>query len=311
MKLRYAYISTQILLLWTILTPHKIEVRFKKLEYQVCIYASDIRELNAFNEPENDAAVQSLSEVCIPGNMSLTKVEELCTALVLKLGTRASALEALRKQLRYFAGRQIRNVASLAGNLATASPISDAAPALLAAGAVITVRTKKEGSYDIPLSTFFVKYRITQLPVNGVITHIKIPLPPRESIEVTKAYKQAKRKDDDIAIVTAGFRVRLDRKGVVQQATFALGGMAPTTVVSTTAQKAVLGKQWADINTREEAISALLKDFDLPFGVPGGMAQYRKGEAPEFSDKRLVINDSNSSDLVPVLPFLEREYQRI
>ncbi|XXG95136.1 hypothetical protein Hte_001396 [Hypoxylon texense] len=254
----------------------QIEVRFKKSEYQVCIYASDIRELHTFNEPESDAAIQSLSEVCIPGNMSLTKVEELCTALVLKLGTRASALEALRKQLRYFAGRQIRNVASLAGNLATASPISDAAPALLAAGSTITVRTKKEGSYDLPLSTFFVKYRTTQLPANGVITHIKIPLPPPESIEVTKAYKQAKRKDDDIAIVTAGFRVRLDRKGVVQQATFALGGMAPTTVVSATAQKAVLGKQWADINTREEAMNALLKDFDLPFGVPGGMAQYRK-----------------------------------
>ncbi|KAI1765417.1 xanthine dehydrogenase [Hypoxylon sp. FL1150] len=254
----------------------QIEVRFKKLDYQVCVYASDIEELNTFNEPESDAAIHSLSEVCVPGNMSLMKVEELCTRLVLKLGTRASALEALRKQLRYFAGRQIRNVASLAGNLATASPISDTAPVLLAAGSTITLKTKGEGSYDIPLSTFFVRYRTTQLPANGVITHIKIPLPPLESIEITKAYKQAKRKDDDIAIVTAGFRVRLDKKGIVRQVTFAFGGMAPITIVSTSAHKAVLGKQWADKNTREEAIGALLKDFDLPFGVPGGMAQYRK-----------------------------------
>ncbi|KAI2619139.1 xanthine dehydrogenase [Hypoxylon sp. NC1633] len=259
----------------------QIEVRFKKSEYRVCIYASDIEELNSFKEPENDAELGALSEVSIPGNMPLTKVEELCATLYLKLGARASALEALRKQLRFFAGRQIRNVASLAGNLATASPISDAAPALLAAGSILTIKTRQDSSYDLPLSAFFVSYRTTQLPSSGVITHIKIPIPspsPR-TLEVTKAYKQAKRKDDDIAIVTAGFRVRLSQKGIVQQATFAFGGMAPTTTVATGAQETVLGKVWADSSTREDMISALLKDFDLPFDVPGGMAQYRKALA--------------------------------
>lgn len=256
----------------------QIEVRFKKSEYRVCIYASDISELNSFNEPDTDSELGDLSEVSIPGNMSLTRVEDLCATLLSKLGPRASALGALGKQLRYFAGRQIRNVASLAGNLATASPISDAAPALLAADSAITIRTKREGSYDLPLSTFFVKYRTTQLPASGVITHIKIPLPPPKTLEVTKAYKQAKRKDDDIAIVTVGFRVRLDQEGFVQQATFAFGGMAPTTTVATTTQRAVLGRRWTDRSTCDDAVGALLKDFDLPFGVPGGMAQYRKSE---------------------------------
>ncbi|KAK6953825.1 hypothetical protein Daesc_003787 [Daldinia eschscholtzii] len=254
----------------------QIEVRFKKSEYRVCVYASDIKELNSFQRPESDAGLKALSEISIPGNMSLTKVEELCATLFSKLGGRASALEALRKQLRYFAGRQIRNVASLAGNLATASPISDAAPALLAAGSTITVRTKENNPYDIPLSTFFIKYRTTQLPSNGIITHVKIPLPSPEMLEVTKAYKQAKRKDDDIAIVTAGFRVRVSRQGFVEQATFAYGGMAPITTLATTTQKVVIGKQWAESSTREEAFRALLQDFDLTFGVPGGMAQYRK-----------------------------------
>ncbi|KAI1205778.1 xanthine dehydrogenase [Annulohypoxylon truncatum] len=254
----------------------QIEVRFKKSEYRVCVYASDIEELSRFEGPQSDEELLALSEVSIPGNMSLTKVEEVCVTLLSKLGPRASALEALAKQLRYFAGRQIRNVASLAGNLATASPISDAAPALIAAGATVAVRTKKEGSYDLPLSNFFVKYRTTHLPANGVITHIKIPLPSPETLEVTKAYKQAKRKDDDIAIVTSGFRVRINEEGIVQQATFAFGGMAPTTTVAAKTQHIVQGKRWIDSNTREEAISALLEDFDLPFGVPGGMAQYRK-----------------------------------
>ncbi|OTA63259.1 xanthine dehydrogenase [Hypoxylon sp. EC38] len=254
----------------------QIEVRFKQSEYRVCLYVSDIEELSDFKSPTRDDEFSTLSKVFIPGNMSLTKVEELCATLVQKLGARASAFEGLRRQLRYFAGRQIRNVASLAGNLATASPISDAAPVLLAAGSLVKIRTKKGVPYDVPLSTFFVKYRTTQLPANGVITHISIPLPSPGSLEVTKAYKQSKRKDDDIAIVTAGFRVRVDPRGTVQEAIFAYGGMAPTPTVATTAQNSVLGKQWADSCTREEAVTALSVDFDLPLSAPGGMAQYRK-----------------------------------
>ncbi|KAI0012440.1 xanthine dehydrogenase [Xylariaceae sp. FL0662B] len=254
----------------------QIEVRFKKSDYRVCVYASDIKELNSYELPEDDAELGALSEISIPGNLPLTKVEELCTTLSTRLGARAMAFEALRKQLRYFAGRQIRNVASLAGNIATASPISDSAPALLAAKASITIRTKKGGPFDIPLSSFFVGYRTTKLPPDGVITQIKIPLPSPETSEVTKAYKQAKRKDDDIAIVTTGFRVRLDRHGTVEDVTFAFGGMASTTVLATITQKAVLGKQWADDNTLKVAMDSLLEDFDLPFGVPGGMANYRK-----------------------------------
>ncbi|KAI1340311.1 xanthine dehydrogenase [Xylariaceae sp. FL0016] len=254
----------------------QIEVRFKKSDFKISIYVGDIQELKKCDLPESDVELQNLSEVSIPGNMPLTQVEEICASLFSKLGTRALALEALRKQLRYFAGRQIRNVACLAGNLATASPISDAAPALLAAGSTVIVRSKKKGSVYIPLSEFFVRYRTTKLPSDGIITHIVIPLPSSGVEEVTKAYKQAKRKDDDIAIVTAGFRVRLDKDGMVQDAAFAFGGMAPTTVLATKAQEAVIGRQWATSKTLEAALDSLLQDFNLPFGVPGGMAHYRK-----------------------------------
>jgi xanthine dehydrogenase/oxidase len=258
----------------------QIEVRFKKRAYRVSVFAADITELNSFNiDPlqMKQAELESLKTVSIPGNLSLTKVEEMCTVLYGKLGRRASALEALRKQLRYFAGRQIRNVASLAGSLATASPISDSAPVLLAAGAKVKIHSQKAGTTEIPLSSWFLSYRTTALPEDGVITEIVIPL-PSEEIEITKAYKQAKRKDDDIAIVTSGFRVRLDRNGVVEDAAFAIGGMAPTTVMAEKAQEAVVGRKWSDMKTLDAAIDALLEQFQLPLGVPGGMAHYRKGQ---------------------------------
>lgn len=257
----------------------QIEVRFKRMDYRVSIFAADIAELNTYQGHENQtlAELNDLTEICIPGNLSLTKVEYLCQDLYQKLGRRAFVLEALRKQLRYFAGRQIRNVASLAGSLATASPISDSAPLFLAAGARITIQSQSRGTFDIPVTSWFVRYRTTALPEDGIITQIVIPLPPEDTREVTKAYKQAKRKDDDIAIVTAGFRVRLSEDGHVEDCGFAFGGMAPTTVIADKAQQAVVGKQWAEAATLEAATNALLEQFDLAYGVPGGMAQYRRG----------------------------------
>ncbi|WAO88876.1 Hypothetical protein NCS54_00624000 [Fusarium falciforme] len=256
----------------------QIEVRFKKMNYRVSVFAADIPELNSHQDPsqKTQAELGALKEITIPGNLSLTKVEDLCTNLYRKLGRRALPLEALRKQLRYFAGRQIRNVASLAGSLATASPISDSAPVLLAAGARVSVLSRKLGAFDIPLSSWFVSYRTTALPEDGVITQIIIPLADEDALEITKAYKQAKRKDDDIAIVTSGLRIRLDQDGLVQDSGFAFGGMAPTTVIASKAQEAVAGKRWADTATLEAAMDALLEQFDLPFGVPGGMAHYRR-----------------------------------
>lgn len=257
----------------------QIEVCLKKMGYQVSIFVADIPELITYKGPSlhTQAELNHLNEVCIPGNLTLTKVEYLCRSLYQKFGHRAFALEALRKQLRYFAGRQIRNVASLAGSLATASPISDSAPVLLAAGARITINSQSKGTFDIPVASWFLRYRTPALPEDGVITQIVIPLPPEDTREVTKTYKQAKRKDDDIAIVTSGFRVRLDRDGLVEDCGFAYGGMAPTSVMAVKAQQAVSGKRWAEVATLEAATTALLDQFGLSYSVPGGMAQYRRG----------------------------------
>lgn len=287
----------------------QIEVRFKKMDYQISVFAADIAELNMYKDPghQTQADLKALNEVCIPGNMTLTKVEYLCKDLFQKLGSRAFALEALRKQLRYFAGRQIRNVASLAGSLATASPISDSAPVLLAARARVIVKSQSKGTLDIPLDSWFTGYRKTALPEDGVITQIVIPLPREGVREVTKTYKQAKRKDDDIAIVTAGFRVRLDQEGFVENCCFSFGGMGPTTVMAVKAQETVSGKRWADATTLEAATDALLQEFNLGYGVPGGMPQYRRGCL--FPLLKFLIrkaNLANSANNFHVLPILAR-----
>ncbi|KAM3088869.1 hypothetical protein ACMFMG_000492 [Clarireedia jacksonii] len=254
----------------------QIEVRFKNSSFPISVYVSEIDELRYIHCPEDDEKLQACDEIIIGGNTSLTDVENLCQHLSRRLGQRGSVFGAMKKQLRYFAGRQIRNVASLAGNIVTASPISDINPVLVAANASLIVESKSGGKSTLSMSDFFVSYRTTTLPRNAIITGIRIPLPPRTSKEVVKAYKQAKRKDDDIAIVTAAFRVRLSDEGVVTDVSLAYGGMAPMTIVAAQAMKYLIGKHWKTPTTLNESMKYLAAEFDLKYSVPGGMASYRR-----------------------------------
>ncbi|KAL5358559.1 Molybdopterin-binding domain of aldehyde dehydrogenase-domain-containing protein [Aspergillus floccosus] len=250
----------------------QVDIRFKGVEFPISVFIGDIKELAEISIVPDESTA---SELVIGGNASLSDIEAECHRLLPILGRRGSVLGATAKVLRYFAGRQIRNAASLAGNIATASPISDMNPLLLAVNATVlaeTVTTKTALSMD----SLFLGYRKTALPEGSIITQIRIPLPPPNVREITKSYKQAKRKDDDIAIVTAAFRVRLDDTAKVTEAALAYGGMAPTTVIAKCAGELLIGKTWGDESVFDEVLDALLADFNLPFGVPGGMATYRR-----------------------------------
>ncbi|KAF2252870.1 hypothetical protein BU26DRAFT_420424 [Trematosphaeria pertusa] len=253
----------------------QVEVRFKNSDFAVSVYVSDIPELKQTKMPL-EAELETAKELVVAANTPLTELEAICKEVYAKLGKRAMVLEALRKQLRYFAGRQIRNVASLAGNIATASPISDANPVLMAAGATLEAVNKSKGTIDLPMPKFFIAYRTTSLPPDAILSRVRIPLPGPDVRQVLKAYKQAKRKDDDIAIVTAAFRVRLDPEGLVEDVSLVYGGMAPTTKESLKTQEALRGRPWFSSETLDIALVALLQDYDLSFSVPGGMADYRK-----------------------------------
>jgi len=83
---------------------------------------------------------------------------------------------ALAKACGSVGSAQIRVRASLAGNLANASPAADSAPALLAAEAVIQYQTA-QGKGSIPIAEFFLGPRRISLPADGLITEIAIPVP--------------------------------------------------------------------------------------------------------------------------------------
>ena len=131
-----------------------------------------------------------------------------------------TAPAAFRSWLRLFASPLIRNRATLGGNLATASPIGDSAPLLLAWGAEVRI-VGPTSERIVPLAEFFQGYRKTALGHGEILRSVRIPKPmPAE----TRFYKVAKRALDDISSVAMGIAVQPNR------VTLGLGGVAAVPV---------------------------------------------------------------------------------
>jgi xanthine dehydrogenase small subunit len=179
-------------------------------------------------------------------------------------------LSALRELLPLFSSRLIRNRATLGGNLATASPIGDSAPVLLALGAELTLKTGG-GQRRLPLREFFLDYRRTALLPGEWICSVHLPRPlPRWQ----RFYKVSKRVLDDISTVAAAFALDLAPDGSVQRLRAAYGGIGATPILAEGLERAALGKPW-----RSESTLQLLLDEVRGLGTPltdqRGSAAYR------------------------------------
>lgn len=255
-------------------TETQIEIKFKAMEYTVSVFVGDIPELRGFTFADD--------HLHIGANITLSDLESVLRQAMKHYGpVKSQPFVAMLKQLEYFAGRQIRNVGTPAGNLVTASPISDLNPVFVATRSTLIACSQNDGEMELPMTEFFKGYRTTALPTNAVLTSIRVPI-ASEKGEFIRAYKQAKRKDDDIAIVNAALRVSLDDDNFVESVNLVYGGMAPTTVEAKHAMSYLAGKKWGEAAVLEGAMSALEQDFNLKFGVPGGMPVYRKSLAFGF-----------------------------
>ncbi len=194
----------------------------------------------------------------------------------------------ISEMLENFASKQIRNIATLGGNLATASPISDTIPLMFALGAWVTIAGKK-GERTCNMDSFIKGYRKTALQDDDFIKEIVIPKPEPETH--IKFYKVSKRKDVDISSVSAGFAVKLV-DGTVESAVLAYGGMAAYTKRAKSAEDYLTGKKW-NKETVEKAASLILDEFSPISDVRAG-AEYRSSVAASLLMK--FYNEIEISD---------------
>ncbi len=158
--------------------------------------------------------------------------------------------------LQRFASLQIRNLGTLGGNIANASPIGDMPPALLALGAELVLRTGSQRR-TLKLEDFFIDYRVTALQPSEFIE--QIVLPRAQAQGQFRCYKVSKRLDDDISAVLGCFNLNIQR-GRVTGARIAFGGMAAIPQRARHCEQALLGEAWNQA-TVEIAASALAQDF--------------------------------------------------
>ena len=157
--------------------------------------------------------------------------------------------------LKRYGSLQIRNVGTIAGNIATASPIGDMLPLLLSLDAKIVIYgANKKKIYS--LNQFFISYRKTKLKKGEFIYSIKIPL-NREN--VFKAYKISKRFDDDISSVCGSFNFLIKNNRITKVA-IAYGGMSEIPKRALTIEKNLINSEFSE-NTFSRAVDLMNKDF--------------------------------------------------
>jgi len=197
-----------------------------------------------------------------------------------EIGARWSdAPAAFREWLQLFASPLLRNRATLGGNLATASPIGDGSPLLLAFGADVRIAGLR-GERIVALDEFFRGYRKTALGPGEIIRSVVLPKPLPA---YARFYKAAKRRADDISTVAACFAVDLDAAGKVTRARLAYGGVAATPVRAVVAEEQLAGRRW-DLTAIEAAQGALARTL-TPISDHRGSAEYRLALAQSLLEK--------------------------
>lgn len=165
---------------------------------------------------------------------------------------------ALFSMLSVFGSKQIRSIATLGGNIGSASPIGDTLPVLMAYNAVVAVANKK-GSRVISMRDFIKSYRTTDLRKDEIICSVGIPFP--EKNQIVRSYKVSKRKDLDISTCSAGFMLELNKKDhTIKEIVLVFGGMAATTRRAVDTERYLLGKKWSK-PVVEKAAELLYKEF--------------------------------------------------
>ncbi|XP_037384165.1 xanthine dehydrogenase/oxidase isoform X1 [Talpa occidentalis] len=244
-----------------------IEMKFKNKLFPTIVCPAWIPELNSVEHGPDGI---SFGAAC-----SLNLMEQTLYEAVDKLPAyKTEVFKGVLEQLRWFAGKQVKSVASIGGNIINASPISDLNPVFMASGAKLTIvsrGTKKTLQMD---HNFFPGYRKTLLKEEEILLSIEIPY-SREG-EFFSAFKQASRREDDIAKVTCGMRVLFQPGSTkVKELALCYGGMADRTIAACKTTEKQLSKFWNE-QLLEDVCAGLAEELYLSPDAPGGMVNFRR-----------------------------------
>ncbi|MGI9390590.1 MAG: xanthine dehydrogenase small subunit [Boseongicola sp.] len=156
--------------------------------------------------------------------------------------------------VRRYGAEQVRQAATIGGNIANGSPIGDNPPALIALDATLHLR-KGATRRDLPIEDFFIDYGQQDRQPGEFVEAVTFT----KTAPNLRCYKLSKRFDQDISAVCGCFNVTLEN-GAVTAARIAFGGMAGTPKRAATVEAAILDSEWTEASVRA-AMAKMGDDF--------------------------------------------------
>ena len=217
-----------------------------------------------------------LSKPCFVGNVREMR-ESLVNDSEIRFGAAVTLNEVravvneyhpdLAEMIRRFGSLQVRNAATIGGNIANGSPIGDGPPALIALGAALHLR-RGDARRSMPLEEFFIAYGKQDRQQGEFVEAVSIP----RQADNLRCYKVSKRFDQDISALCGCFNIEV-QEGRVVSARIAFGGMAATPKRASAVEKALVGEAWNDATMRT-ASEGFAKDY-APIDDMRASADYR------------------------------------
>ncbi len=227
-----------------------------------------ILSLDAITDPVFSTCSRAVGSITIGAGVTMTALEDFL---------RDGGLPLAGQMLPWFASRQIRNRATVGGNLMTASPIGDMSPVWLAHDAVALIGGLS-GIREVRVADLFVGYRQTVVGADELLVALRVDddVVPPGGRRVAWVRKVARRNRVDISTVAGAFLMVLDDCGTVVSARLAYGGVAATPVRAVGAEDALIGAEWRDGDGCVAEARGRLGSAFAPLSDHRGSASYRQ-----------------------------------
>ncbi|MEP1389780.1 MAG: xanthine dehydrogenase small subunit [Yoonia sp.] len=215
--------------------------------------------------------------------------------------TMTDVLEAIRddypsyaEMIRRYGSVQVRNAATIGGNIANGSPIGDNPPALIALGATLHLQLR-DVTRDLPIEDFFIDYGKQDRAAGELVTGVTLPL----GEDALRCYKLSKRFDQDISAVCGAFNIAVT-DGMVTSARIAFGGMAGTPKRAAMVETALVNQPW-NAYTVEAATANFAEDY-TPMTDMRASADYRLTAAQNMLRRYFAETTGAATNVLEVQP---------
>ena len=207
-------------------------------------------------------AVDEIAGVSVDGDDLVIGARATWTDLEHITRTYAKPFKAI---VDVFGSPQIRNVATIGGNIINASPIADSLPFLVASDAVLTL-VSQTGTRTVAINDFFQGYKKIDLKPGELLSEIRMALPPEDRL--LRLYKVSRRRDMDISTFTGAIWMDLDGDQI-KDAGIAYGAVGPTVLRLKETEDFLRGQTFT-LDTMRQAGEIALQEISPISDVRGG-----------------------------------------